>query len=61
MAAAEVHNCAFPVVTIEDVGRDWRCRKCGQRWELRGGTIFAWHDGEPEPEEREWLRWYEIH
>jgi hypothetical protein len=57
MVAAEVHDCEFPAVKQGDVGRIWRCRECGVRWELFGGTIFAWSDGQPTPQEREWLRW----
>jgi hypothetical protein len=60
MVAAEVHECRFPASKLADVGRLWRCRECDLRWELRGGTIFAWSDGKPEPEEREWLRWERV-
>jgi hypothetical protein len=57
VVAAEVHDCDYPEVELADVGRVWRCRVCGFRWELQGGTIFAWRDGHPNPEEREWFRW----
>jgi hypothetical protein len=60
VVAAEVHDCEFPEVGLADVGRAWRCRVCGFRWELRGGTLFAWDDGQSEPQEREWFRWERI-
>jgi hypothetical protein len=57
VAAAELHECDFPEGTLAEIGRKWRCRGCGSRWELQGGTIFAWHSGESYPEEREWFQW----
>jgi hypothetical protein len=57
MVAAEIHECAYPAAEISDVGLMWQCRKCGIRWRLAGGTLFAWSDGAAKPVERQWLRW----